>query len=323
MLRTLALVAFAITCAAAPDRPAAQEAQLVRMGTASLAGAYFPVGVALCRLVNEDRREHGIRCAAQPSGGSVANIRALRAGEIGLALVQSDVQDAALNGTGPFAGDGSFTDLRAVFSLYPEPLTVVARAEAGITALADLAGTRISPGPPGSGQRELWDVVAAAMGWTAESFEAVLNLTPTDQADALCEGEIDAFVIAIGHPAPTVREATAGCDANLVPVTGPAIAALVAANPFFAEAEIPGGLYRGNPAPVPTLGVLATLVTRAEVSDAVIATQVNAAFGKLDTLRDLDPVLANLAPEAMATAGLTAPLHPAAESYFRSQGLIP
>jgi TRAP transporter TAXI family solute receptor len=161
------------------------------------------------------------------------------------------------------------------------------------------------------------------MGWTAESFEAVLDLAPTDQADALCAGEIDAFAIAIGHPAPTVREATAGCDANLVPVTGPAIAALVAANPFFAEAEIPGGLYRGNPAPVPTFGVLATLVTRAEVSDAVIATQVDAAFGKLDTLRGLDPVLANLAPEAMATAGLTAPLHPAAESFFRSRGLVP
>jgi TRAP transporter TAXI family solute receptor len=323
MLRTLALVALAVTCAAAPDRPAAQEPRLVRMGTASLAGAYFPVGVALCRLVNEDRRVHGIRCAAQPSAGSVANIQALRAGEIDLALVQSDVQDAALKGTGALAEDGPFPELRAVLSLYPEALTVVARREAGIAGLGDLPGTRISPGPPGSGQRELWEAVSAAMGWTAEDFAAVLDLAPTDQAAALCDGLIDAFVIVIGHPAPTVREATSGCDANLVPVTGPQIAALVEDHPYFAEAEIPGGLYRGNPAPVASFGVMATLVTRADVADPVIATLVGAAFGKLDSLLALDPVLAGLQAEAMANAGRTAPLHPAAESYFRAQGLAP
>jgi TRAP transporter TAXI family solute receptor len=293
------------------------------MGTASLAGTYFPVGVALCRLVNEDRREHGIRCAAQRSAGSVANIRALRAGEIDLALVQSDVQDAALNGTGALAEDGPFPDLRAVLSLYPEALTVVARREAGIAGLGDLPGTRISPGPPGSGQRELWEAVSAAMGWTAEDFAAVLDLAPTDQAAALCEGQIDTFVITIGHPAPTVREAASGCDASLVPVTGPEIAALVGASPYFAEAVILGGLYRGNPAPVATFGVMATLVTRADVADTVIATLVGAAFGKVDALRALDPVLAGLEAEAMANAGRTAPLHPAAQSYFRAQGLAP
>src|SRR5690554_4666570 len=168
MIRMLALAALALTSAAAPDRLAAQEAQLVRMGTASLAGTYFPVGVALCRLVNEDRREHGIRCAAQPSEGSVANIRALRAGEIDLAIVQSDIQAAALAGSGPFAEDGPFPELRAVLSLYPEALTFVARADAGIAGINDLPGHRVSYGPEGSGQRATLDALAAAQGWTPE-----------------------------------------------------------------------------------------------------------------------------------------------------------
>lgn len=324
MLRTLALVALALLCATAPGRAPAQPAQqLVRMGTASLAGAYFPVGVALCRLVNEDRPTHGIRCAAQPSAGSVANIRALRAEEIDLALVQSDVQEAALHGAGALAEDGAFPELRAVLSLYPETLTVVARRDAGISGLGDLPGKRISPGPPGSGQRGLWDAVASGMGWTADTFASVLELEPTDQADALCRGLIEAFVIVIGHPAATVREATGGCDAVIVPVTGAEVATLLAANPAFAEAAIPGGIYAGNPAPIPSFGVLATVVTRAGVADLVIAEFVQSAFGKLDVLRTLDPVLAGLEPEAMATTGLTAPLHPAAAAYFQSRGWVP
>ena len=316
----LALAAFAGSLAAPA---AAQEAQLVRMGTASLAGAYFPVGVALCRLVNEDRRDHGIRCAAQPSAGSVENIRALRAGEIDLALVQSDTQAAALEGSGVFAEAGPFPELRAVLSLFPEALTVVARADSGIAAMGDLPGRRLSTGPQGSGQRETWDALAEALGWTPESFAAMLELPATEQAAALCGETIDAFAIAIGQPAPTVQEAANGCDARILPVTGAAVDALVASAPWFAEAEIPGGVYRGTRDPVPTFGVRATLVTRADVSDRVISTLVGDALGKLGALRALDPVLAGLEAGEMPSAGRSAPLHPAAAARFAAAGLMP
>lgn len=321
MIRMLALAALAVTSAAAPEASTAQEAQLVRLGTASLAGTYFPVGVAICRLVNEDRREHGIRCAAQPSAGSVANIHALRAGEIDLALVQSDIQAAALEGNGPFAEDGPFADLRAVLSLYPEALTVVARTDTGITGLDDLPGHRLSHGPEGSGQRATFDALAAALNWTPEDFAETLELSPTDQAEALCDDRIDAFVIAIGHPAPTVQEAANGCDVRILPVTGPAVTELVASAPYFAEAEIPGGIYRGTRAAIPSFGVRATLVTRADVPDAVIETVVGDSLGKLPALRALDPVLAELDAAEMTEAGRTAPLHPGAAAGIEAVGL--
>ncbi len=315
-------VLLALALLGAGAAPAAgQEPRLVRLGTASLAGAYFPIGVALCRLVNEERRVHGIRCAADPSPGSVENIRALRAGEIDFAIVQSDVQEAAMAGTGPFAEAGPFPDLRAVMALHAEPLTVVARADAGIAGVNDLPGHQVAYGADGSGQRVVWDALAAAMGWNGTSFPEALALASTDQASALCAGQIDAFAIAIGHPAAIVREATSGCDVRLVPVTGPQIQALVAADPAYVEARIPGGLYPGNPGPVPTFGVGATLVTRADVPDDVVATLAGNALDKLDTLRTLDPALAGLDPAAMAAAGLSAPLHPAAERAFQEHGI--
>lgn len=321
MLRSLALAAL-VLAAAAPVRPAAQEARLAEMGTGNVTGVYFPVGIALCRLVNQDRRAHGLRCAARPSDGSVANIAALRDGSVALAIVQSDVQHAALEGTGGFADAGRFDGLRAVMALHHEPLTIVARADAGIARLQDLADKRISAGAPGSGQRALWDVVMARMGWTPESFAAFEELAPSRQAEALCDGRIDAFVFTVGHPALTVQEATTGCDAVLVPAAGPEVDGLVAGSPFYSHAEIPGGLYRGNAEPVASFGVVATLVTREDVPDDDIHEVVRAAFDDLGTLRGLDPALAGLDPAEMVRAGLSAPLHPAAERYYREYGLI-
>ncbi len=300
----------------------AQEPQVVEVGTGSIAGVYFPVGIALCRLVNRTRAEHGIRCAARLTGGSVANIEALRTGEFDLAIVQSDIQNHAATGAGAFAEAGAMPGLRAVMSLYPEALTIVARADAGIATLGDLAGRNVAIGAPGSGQRQMVDDLIAAAGWTPDIFSETPELASTELADALCAGRIDAFALVIGHPALAVREALGACDTVFVSIDGPAPAALIERSPFYAEAVIPGGLYRGAPRDVPTIGVTATLVTRDDVSDAVIDTLVRSVFGDLETLRGLNPVLATVSAGDMATAGLTAPLHPAAEAFYRESGWI-
>lgn len=139
MLRMLCLLPV-LALLAAPT--AAQQAEppepiLVSMGTAAVTGVYFPVGVSLCRLVNQHRRETGLRCAARPTDGSVANIAGLRDGRLELAIVQSDVQAQAVAGAGAFADRGPFDGLRAVMALHPEPLTLVARADAGIAGVED------------------------------------------------------------------------------------------------------------------------------------------------------------------------------------------
>ena len=316
-----AILALALSLAVAGG-VRAQEPQVVEMGTGSIAGVYFPVGIALCRLVNRTRAEHGIRCAARLTGGSIANIEALRAGEIDLAIVQSDIQHAATTGEGPFAESGPWPGLRSVMSLYPEALTVVARADAGIATLGDLAGRAVAIGAPGSGQRQMVDDLIAAAGWTPDIFAETPELPSTELADALCSGRIDAFALVVGHPALAIQEATGACDTVLVAIDGPAPTALISENPFYAEAVIPGGLYPGVPRDVPTFGVEATLVTRDDVPDAVIDTLVRSVLSDLDTLRGLNPVLASVSGEDMATVGLTVPLHPAAEAFYRESGWI-
>ncbi|WP_424928644.1 TAXI family TRAP transporter solute-binding subunit [Amaricoccus tamworthensis] len=292
----------------------AQEDRLVRLSTGSLAGAYFPVGVAICRTINKTRREHGLRCAAIASDGSLDNINRLRDGAAEMALVQSDTQRAAVNGQ----VDAPFTELRALLSLHAEPLTVVTRADSGVTGIQDLSGKRVSIG--GSSQLPLWRGASEAAGLQPDSYEEVSGIAPEQQARALCDGEVDAFAMVIGHPARTVQEATLGCESRILNISGPAVTDLAAENAAWFPADIPGKLYQGNPEPIDTIGVGATLVTTSAVPDAVVEIVLSSIFDNLDQLRGFEPVLADLSQTSMTGIGLSAPLHAAAEAFYGDRG---
>jgi TRAP transporter TAXI family solute receptor len=166
----------------------AQEQKFITIGTGGVTGVYYPTGGASCRLVNKDRAEHGIRCSVESTGGSVYNVNTIRAGELDMGVVQSDVQYKSLKGEGEeFESQGPYDDLRAVFSVHAEPFTVVARADAGIESFDDLKGKRVNVGNPGSGQRSTMEVLMAAKGWTMDDFALASELKSAEQAQALAD----------------------------------------------------------------------------------------------------------------------------------------
>ncbi|MCT8999782.1 TAXI family TRAP transporter solute-binding subunit [Chelativorans intermedius] len=300
----------------------AQDQRFVSVGTGGVTGVYYPVGGAMCRLVNQTRREHGIRCSVESTGGSVFNVNAIRGGDLEFGVVQSDVQFNAYNGEANFAEGGAHEDLRSVFSLHAEPLTVVARADAGIASFDDLKGKRVNIGNPGSGQRALMDILIDRKGWTNADFALAAELAPAEQSAALCDNNIDAFAYTVGHPAGSIEEATTTCDSVIVPVEGEVVDALVEENPYYFKAVIPGGMYRGTDSDVNTFGVGATLVTSANVPEDVVYILVKSVFDNFDNFKNLHPALANLTPEQMISQGNSAPMHPGAEKYYREQGWL-
>ncbi|MBP0483897.1 TAXI family TRAP transporter solute-binding subunit [Sagittula sp. M10.9X] len=307
---------------AAAASPVLAQDTFVSIGTGGVTGVYYPTGGAICRMMAKTRKETGIRCAVESTGGSVYNINAIRSGELEFGVAQSDWQFHAYNGSSQFAEQGAFEGLRAVFSIHPEPFTVVARADAGITNFEDLKGKRVNVGNPGSGQRGTMEVLMEALGWTMDDFALSSELQAAEQSQALCDNNIDAMVYTVGHPSGSIQEATTACDAVLVNVTGEAVDKLVADNPFYRSATIPGGMYRGNDNDTSTFGVGATLVSSTDVSEEVVYNLVKSVFSDIDAFRSLHPAFANLDPKEMANDGLSAPLHPGAERYFREAGLI-
>ena len=313
----LSLTALAATAMMAP---AAFAEEFITIGTGGVTGVYYPTGGAICRLVNKGRKEHGVRCSVESTGGSVYNINTIREGELEFGVAQSDWQFHAYNGSSKFQDAGKFEDLRAVFSVHPEPFTVVARADAGITNFDDLKGKRVNIGNPGSGQRGTMEVVMAAKEWGMSDFALATELKAAEQSAALCDNQIDAMVYTVGHPSGSIQEATTACDSVLVNVDGPGIDRLVDQNTFYRKATIVGGTYRGNPEDTKTFGVGATLVTSANVSDDAVYALVSGVFENFDAFKKLHPAFGNLKPEEMIKDGLSAPLHPGAVKYYKEKG---
>ncbi|MCB1769576.1 MAG: TAXI family TRAP transporter solute-binding subunit, partial [Candidatus Competibacteraceae bacterium] len=176
----------------------AAEEKYVTIGTGGQTGVYYVVGQSICKLVNRGEKEHGIKCTAPSTGGSVANLNAIRAGEQDMGVAQSDQQYKALNGQGDFEAAGPFKELRAVFSVHPESFTVVARKDSGIKTFDDLKGKRVNIGNPGSGQRATIEALMKEKGWDTSVFKLASELKAAEQAQALCDNKIDAMVYVVG-----------------------------------------------------------------------------------------------------------------------------
>ncbi|MGD1870523.1 MAG: TAXI family TRAP transporter solute-binding subunit [Neomegalonema sp.] len=295
------------------------EQQFFSIGTGGVTGVYYPTGGAICRLVNKDRKEHGLRCSAESTGGSIYNINTIREGDLEFGVAQSDWQYHAFNGTSKFEDAGKFEDLRAVFSVHPEPVTIIARADAGISNVTDLKGKRGNIGNPGSGTRGTWEVMEAALGWDRSDLKLAAEMKSAETGQAVCDDKIDAYFWLVGHPSALTQESLATCDAVLVNATGAEIEKLVADNSFYRTATIPAGMYGDNP-DITTIGVGATFVTSAKVPDEVVYTVVKAVFDNFDQFKALHPAFANLTEEEMISDSLSAPLHPGAEKYYKERG---
>ncbi len=316
-LKTVSILAAATLTA----QGAFAQDRFITIGTGGQTGVYFVVGQSICRLVNRGTADHNLKCTAPSTGGSIANINAIKAGDMDMGVAQSDWQYHAYNGSSEFEGN-KFDKERAVFSVHSEPFTVVARADSGVATFDDLFGKRVNVGNPGSGQRATMDVVLNAMGKSDGDFALASELKPAEQSAALGDNKVDAIIYTVGHPNGSIQEATSTVDARLIPVTGEAIDKLVADNPYYAKATIPGGLYSGNDDPVDTFGVKATFVTSSDVPDDVVYTVVKAVFDNFDRFKGLHPAFANLKEEEMISDGLSAPLHPGAEQYYKERGWI-
>ena len=317
------LLAFAVAASFVPVSQAeAAENQFVTIGTGGVTGVYYPTGGAICRLVNKTRKTHGIRCSVESTGGSVYNLNTIRAGELDMGVAQSDWQYHAYHGTSKFKDQGANKDLRAVFSVHPEPFTVVARADSGIKNFMDLKGKRVNIGNPGSGQRGTMEIAMAAVGMTKADFKLASELKSSEQSKALCDNKVDAMVFTVGHPSGSIKEASTSCDSVLVTVDGPAIDKLVADNDYYRTATVPGGMYRGTDADTKTFGVGATFVSSTNVPEEVIYNVVKAVFENFDDFKKLHPAFANLKPAEMIKDGLSAPLHKGAAKYYKEAGMM-
>ncbi len=306
--------------------PSAADAQtkFVTIGTGGITGVYYPTGGAIAKIVNEKKDEYGIRCTVESTGGSVFNVNAVMAGDLEFGVVQSDRQYQAIHGMAEWKDRGPQKDLRAVFSIHPEAITLVGADDAGIKNIMDLKGKRVNIGNPGSGQRQNSIDALTAAGLDYEKDIEAESVVADEAPGLLQDGRIDAFFYTVGHPAGNIKEATAGKrEVRICDITGEWLTKLIEEKPYYAPATIPAEFYPNalNTEDAKTFGVKATLVTSIKVSEDIVYAVTKEVFENFDNFKKLHPAFEVLTKEGMLE-GLSAEIHPGAVKYYKEAGLI-
>ncbi|WP_022849868.1 TAXI family TRAP transporter solute-binding subunit [Limisalsivibrio acetivorans] len=314
---TLALLfALAVT-------PIVQARTFVTIGTGGVTGVYYPTGGAISRIINKKSKEYGIKATVESTGGSVYNINAVLTGDLEFGIAQSDRQYQAVHGTAEWQNRGAQEKLRSVFSIHPESITLIAAADSGVTDVKSLKGKRVNIGNPGSGQLQNSKDVLGAFGLSEESVDA--EYVKAVEAPGLLQDErLDAFFYTVGHPNGNISEATSGrIKVSLIPIVGSPVDELIAKHPYYAKSVIDIKNYPTaiNEKDVESVGVKATLVTSADVSDDVVYAITKEVFENFEEFKKLHPAYSVLTKKDML-AGMSAPVHPGALKYYKESGLV-
>jgi TRAP transporter TAXI family solute receptor len=318
VLFTTMVIIFTFGCKKADK----EEIEFITIGTGAMTGLYYPTGGAIAKMINNKRSIYKLNASVQATGGSVFNINAVIAGDLDFGITQSDRQYQAIKGMAEWKAIGSQEDLRSVFSIHSESVTLVAAIDSGINFIEDLKGKRVNIGNPGSGQRQNAIDAITNAGLNYKTDINAESVRATEAAKLLQDDRIDAFFYTVGHPNGAIKESTAGVrKVKFIPIMN--IDRLLKKYPYYSGSEIPIEFYPSalNDKNVQTFGVKATFVTSSRVSEDIVYKVTKEIFENFEEFKSLHPAYTTLTKESMLE-GLTAPLHPGALKYYRKANLV-
>jgi TRAP transporter solute receptor, TAXI family len=293
------------------------EPMRLTMGTGGTAGTYYPFGGALSQVISD--KSGVVSITAQSTGATGENLNLINNRDIDLALVQNDLAHYAYSGLEIYK-DNKITNFQAIARLYPELIHVVAQKDSGIKTMADFKGKKISVGASGSGNEancrqifELYDI----------SYKDInpLFISYAETTNHFKDRQVDAFVYTTGIPSPSIMDIVTMQDAVFVPIGGETRDAIIAKYPFFAADVITANSYAKQTEDVPTVAVQCMLVVRDDLPEETVYAMTKALFENLDALKAGHAKGGDVSLEK-AMDGITVPLHPGAEKYFKEVGVV-
>ena len=298
----------------------AYAAQFVTIGTGGVTGTYYPTGGAICRMMNKQKKETGIRCSVESTGGSVYNVNTINAGELDFGIAQSDTAYQAFHGEGKFKGK-AIKGLRSVMAIYPELLALVVSKKSGINKLEDIKGKKLNIDVAGSGTRMTTEIVLKAFGIKTSDLALANELKSSEGPTMLKDSKIDGYFGVFGHPTANIKDAANSVDINLVPIEGKPIDDLVAKYPYYAKGVISKTFYKGVEKDTPSIGVKAVLCTKDSIDEKVVYTLTKTILDNFDAFKKLHPAYKTITKESLLD-GLSVTQHPGAIKAFKEAGII-
>jgi len=329
------LLLLALTCTVAgcdiSNEPAAQVATLsttgnknthLFLGTGSVQGVYFPIGGVICRLLNRHKSTHRIRCSLESTGGSVYNLKQLRAGDFDLVFAQSDWQYHAYHGTSTFEKEGANQELRAVFALEADPIVLLVKRDSDINIFDDLADRTVSFGYTRSLQHRIMDDFLKVKGWTNKNFKEVRPMSDTKQISQLCTGQVEAALLLSSSLNDNLANLSKDCQIKMVAISGQEVKEVIQSHPYYRVGELLKGMHPSLDQNTKSFGIGATFVASESTSPKAIYHVVKEVVENFRDFKSLHPSLAALNKEELSRAGISIPLHPGAIRYYKEARLL-
>jgi TRAP transporter TAXI family solute receptor len=291
--------------------------KFVSIASGWVVGVYYPLAGAISNIAHKNLPD--IKITVESSGASVANAKLVASGDADMAILQNDIAFYAMQGVKPMF-DKPVPNMRGITALYQEHCQIQARKDAKIATVKDLKGKRVCVGPLGSGTEQNAMQILEAYGMTFNDLGKVERLTATESSDYLKDGRLDAAFYSVGVGASGLVDTAMTVDSVIVPVDGQPAEALIKKYPFFTKAIVPKTAYKGMVADVPTVAVMAILVARAEMEEAMAYQITKVIF---DNIKDIERAHAKGKEVTLQSAlnGMSIPLHPGAEKFFKEKGV--
>ncbi|MGI6029577.1 MAG: TAXI family TRAP transporter solute-binding subunit [Candidatus Heteroscillospira sp.] len=288
------------------------------IATGGTGGSYYPYGGAIAQILSENIE--GVSATATATGASAENCRNLNSKEADLAIVQNDVLDYAYNGTELMSEGGKLENLATIACLYPEVVQIVVTKESGIESIKDFAGKRISVGAAGSGVEANARHILEAYGVKYEDFN-VNYLGFAESSTGMQNKTLDGAFITAGIPNSSIMELSSMVDCKLITLDADVLAKMSEAHSFYSTYEIADEDYENIDGGATTASILATLACSADLDEELVYNITKTLFEKQPELATAYSKGADLSLEN-ALAGVSVPLHPGAERYYKEVGAL-
>lgn len=282
---------------------------LVKLGTASKNGTYWPVGNGICDLINIERIKNRLRCRVYSTGGSLYNIQALRSGQLDIALTRSVLAQDAYRGINKFSSWGPYKGLRLVAGLYDQPVSVILKQNSNILALSDLKGARVGLEQQGSGQRIDAEIIIKSQALSLNDVNVVEVESTADMSEAFCNGLIDVVIQAIAHPAKFYEDIIHKCEGELYSMSEAEILSIKKINPGLQKITLTPGLYGTKFPAIRTYGYRAVLVTTDRVSENVITKVIDSITSNLPQYFSITESFMPYDRNLFSLEGILVPIH--------------
>lgn len=284
----------------------------------------FSTAGALSQLFNQKTKLYKLKLAVDPSKNQDESLESLNSGKVQFALLKSDKQHEAYKGLGKWKRQGAQPKLRAIFSLYDNPLTLISSSRARVTEFSDLKNKKIALGPKASASTHHFLNTLETLNLTKEDYRS-FYFKEKDLSGKLQDEIIDAFFLMESHPSKyfPLPDPYGRNQYKIISFDEPELNKMVDNYPYFTKVTLPKDFHPSlsNNSNIETLSIKTALITSIEIPNHIVYSLTKEIYENLNELRSKSEVTLNLEIKELFK-GLTIPLHPGAVIFFKEKGLI-